>query len=299
MSTNSQRLPAFFVSHGAPTIAMGKEPTRTVQFFKSLGKQLLDNQSAIRALLVLSAHWESSSNRGLEITSGDDENPLIYGMLIMLVCMTPKLIPADFYGFPEELYHLQFKSKASSEVSREIAELLSGKHKIPVTQVSRGLDHGCWSPLRLMFPQGPPFPVIQLSLHKSLDYEYHIRLGVALRELRTRGIVLIGSGGSVHNLGEIHWDKPEGQAVLWAGKFATDIIQLATASSAPSNQLLTFVQSEDNSNNIKQAHPRAEHFMPLFVIAGCTIDGEERLKVIHDHIMYGTLGLTAFETENL
>jgi 4,5-DOPA dioxygenase extradiol len=194
------------------------------------------------------------------------------------------------------LYKLRFKSHGSPEWSQQIAELLTEKHQIPtVCTDKRGLDHGCWAPLRLMFPgdAGSPFPVIQLSLNNTLDYEFHLRLGKALRELRQQGLVIIGSGGLVHNLGAICWDKPEGDSLPWVSKFALNIIQL---SEQPGFDKLLLKFAQNHVAEIQQAHPRTEHFMPLFVTAGCVIDEEEHLKAVHDHTVYGTLRLTAFQT---
>eukprot|EP00158_Paraphelidium_tribonemae_P004685 Partr_v1_DN26910_c0_g1_i1_m7156 putative dioxygenase len=277
----SRTLPVFFLSHGPPTMALGTHPKASVKFLKSLGESVrkLHNQLHIKCLLVISAHWESSEELAISSSS------------------TPEQI-YDFYGFPQEMYSVKMEMCGSPELAQLIKQTLD-KHGIASRLDSkRGIDHGAWVPLVNMFGvEGPGIPVIQLSLNRNLNPQMHQAIGKALRELRQRDILIIGSGGAVHNLQEARFrmgqlvenDKVDG----WAREFDNKVKSIME-SGDPQTQLLDLMR--DNPKLVKQSHPRTEHFMPLFVMAGA-LDADEKAKQIHTEIVFGNLSMAAYKSE--
>ena len=134
----------------------------------------------LQAILIISAHWE---------------NP---GIVKVNSAARPSTIH-DFYGFPRELYSLEYPATGSPKLAAQVVSVLQ-KHGIPAELDSKhGLDHGAWVPLRWMLPHGD-IPVVQMSLRSDWDMRQHVELGLALRELRKEGVLVVGSGGAVHNL---------------------------------------------------------------------------------------------------
>lgn len=177
------RLPALFISHGAPTLALEPGPTRG--FLAQLGSGF----ERPRAILSISAHWETPA-------------PEISAVL------QPETIH-DFYGFPEALYAMRYPAPGAPELAARAVQLLAGSGIGAVT-AQRGLDHGAWVPLMLMYSQAD-IPVTQLSVQSVLGPEHHWRMGEALRPLRDEGVLIIASGSVTHNLREFgrhRYDSP-------------------------------------------------------------------------------------------
>ena len=162
-------LPALFVSHGAPTLAI--EPSAARDFLAALGHELERRIGRPTAILVFSAHWETS----VPTVGMAAEPPTIH----------------DFGGFPEELYRLRYPARGAVEAAREATKLLADAGIPAVTDASRGLDHGAWVPLRLMIPDAG-VPVSQVSLQAELGPRHAYRVGEALRPLRERGVLIVG-----------------------------------------------------------------------------------------------------------
>lgn len=185
--------PAVFVSHGAPVVALEDDDyTRALRDFGL-------RYPRPTAIVVMSAHWEA---RGpIRVNSGD-RPPLIY----------------DFSGFSDPLYRLDYKAPGSPDLAHVIASRLSRSGILNALEPARGWDHGLWIPLRLMYPEAEA-PVVELSLPIPRRPEDLLGVGEALARLRERGVLLMGSGGIVHNLARMRLHETDPPAEPWARAF--------------------------------------------------------------------------------
>lgn len=168
-------MPSLFLSHGAPTLPLTGTPART--FLKQLGGAL----ERPKAVLVASAHWETAQ----PTVNAVDWNETIH----------------DFYGFPRTLYDLRYTAPGCPPLAGRIADLLKEAGFDCAIDRQRGLDHGAWVPLLLMYPYAE-IPVLQLSIQPHLGPEQHLCMGQALASLRRESVLIIGSGSFTHNLFE-------------------------------------------------------------------------------------------------
>ncbi len=198
-SSEVVRMPALFVGHGSPM--NGIEDNIYTRGWSMLGESL----PRPTAILCISAHW------------------LTQGTLVHSA-KTPRTIH-DFWGFPKELYDLRYSCPGSPEYAKEVQELLPARHI--ESDSSWGIDHGTWIVLRRMFPLAD-IPVFQMSMDLSQSPAFHYQLGRELGALRKNGVLIIGSGNLVHNLGRIAWEegaKPYDWAIEFderAKNFLTD-----------------------------------------------------------------------------
>eukprot|EP01027_Heterolobosea_sp_BB2_P004488 GEZU01006873.1.p1 GENE.GEZU01006873.1~~GEZU01006873.1.p1 ORF type:complete len:265 (-),score=53.50 GEZU01006873.1:64-858(-) len=256
-------LPVFFISHGAPTMAIERD-SAAHKFFKTMAKQHV-GPTKPKAILVVSAHWEKS--KSFAVTTKTD---LVY----------------DFYGFPDEMYRLKYPAPPSPWLSDRVIEILNQAQLPCVADNSRGIDHGTWVPLLLMYPAAD-IPVVQLSLHASLDPALHLRVGKALAQLRKEGVLIVCSGGATHNLGDIGWGARE--PASWAKQFDEFVSQaLASPDQAARERALLGFRSLPTAH---RAHPREEHFTPIFVALGACRDKVEK---IHSSFLFN-LSLSSFK----
>ena len=254
------KLPALFVSHGAPTLIIS--PGEARDFLGNLGKQL----PRPRAVLAVSAHWES-----VEPT--------------VSLAQRPDTIH-DFHGFPRELYAMQYPAPGAPELAEQTAALLS-KAGLPVhTDERRGLDHGAWVPLELMYPEAD-IPVTQLSVQPQLDARHHYRVGAALRALRDDGVLVLASGSLTHNLRELDWSG-RSATPAWVSDFSNWVAQAAARSDA---DMLLRYRSE--APGAARNHPTEEHFLPFFVALGA---GSERTQAsrMHESTTFGVLAMDVY-----
>ena len=229
-----------FVSHGAPTLALDQERGRELRSWaESLDKP--------RAILVVSAHWEAQApTRGATQTM-----PLVY----------------DFSGFPDELYKITYEAPGAPDLADRVQGLLEPAFE---RDPSRGLDHGAWVPLLHMFPAAD-VPVLQLSLVRGMSPKKLFALGQKLAPLRNEGILVMGSGGSVHNLREIDM-SPAAATAYWANEFDAWIAN--TLAEGDTEGLLEY---RSRAPEAQRAHPTPEHINPLFVAAGAASAGEHAI----------------------
>lgn len=244
MTTNSERQPALFLPHGGgPCFFMdwtwGPADTwnATQRFLEGLAGTL---PAPPKAMVVVSGHWEDPA-----FTASAAAHPeLIF----------------DYSGFPEHTYRLAWPAPGDPELAAEVAELL-GKAGLPAaTSPSRGFDHGVFVPLKVVFPQAQ-IPVVTLSLVSSLDPALHLAAGRALAPLRDRGVLIVASGMSFHNLRG--YLKPE--TVERARAFDAWLTKAIESPAVERNALLTAWREAPFA---AYAHPREEHLMPLMVAAG-------------------------------
>ncbi len=253
--------PAIFVSHGAPTLAV--EDGAAHRFLKGLGEGL----GRPKAILVASAHWENDAPQLQSVA----EPETIY----------------DFFGFPKPLYEITYPAPGAPGLAERAADLLSAAGLAATLDPNRGLDHGAWVPLHLMYPEAD-VPVTQLSLQTALGPAHHLRLGEALQPLRDEGVLIIGSGGLTHNLGEFRNHGPGAAAPDWVADFA-DWMAQALAEDRRDDLLNYRSLAPHGVRN----HPSEEHFLPLFVALGAGGAGA-RAERLHASTTYGVLAMDAY-----
>lgn len=255
----SAALPGLFLSHGAPTLPLDRaHPTHV--FLRSLGAALPHP----RAILMVSAHWDTQ--------------------VPALTAVSRPATIHDFYGFPEELYALRYPAAGSIELVRETAALLQSSGIAAAEDPERGLDHGAWVPLMLMYPQAD-IPVVQLSLQTAAGAAHHWKLGEALAPLRASGVLLIGSGGATHNLREF-FRPVAGQDESYVPKFTAWLEDALTRGDRDS-----LVDYRRRAPEARRAHPTEEHFFPLLVAAGAG----GRAERIHAAMTGASLAMDAYK----
>ncbi|HEX8853337.1 MAG TPA: class III extradiol ring-cleavage dioxygenase, partial [Pyrinomonadaceae bacterium] len=230
---SGRRFPSLFVSHGAPTLAL--EENETVEFLKQLGAQL----GRPAAVLCVSAHWETR-------------------VPTVSAAARPETIH-DFGGFPAELYRMRYPAPGAPELAARVASLLAEAGIESQMSPDRGLDHGAWIPLKLMYPEAD-VPVTQLSVQPHAGAAEHFRLGRALAPLRDEGVLILATGSATHNLARL---GREGVAPLWAARFEEWLHQKVT--SGAHEELLDYRRLAPDA---QLAHPTDEHLLPLFVALG-------------------------------
>ena len=252
--------PSVFVSHGAPTLAV--ERNETVTFLKGLGAEL----GRPRAVLCVSAHW---GTRVLTVSAAG----------------RPETIH-DFGGFPAELYRLRYPAPGAPSLALRVASLLQAAGFGHQTAPARGLDHGAWIPLKLIYPEAD-IPVTQLSVQPHADAAAHFRLGRALAPLRREGVLILATGSATHNLSRLGRD---GDTPPWAEQFEDWLQQRINAGSY--EELLDYRRRAPHA---QLAHPTDEHLLPLFVAMGAAADAAAaRGETLHRGWTFGSLSMAAF-----
>jgi 4,5-DOPA dioxygenase extradiol len=254
-------LPAIFVSHGAPTLPLDPAPARA--FLKELGTQLPQP----RAILVVSAHWETDEPT-VNAVAG---NETIH----------------DFFGFPDALYRLRYEAPGSPELALRTRGLLEQAGYRVATDMARGLDHGAWVPLMLAFPQAE-IPVIQLSLQTPLGPAHHLKLGRALTALLAEDVLVMGSGSFTHNLrtmarGQLGAAEPE-----WSRAFSAWV-----HAALVEGRMEDLVRYRELAPAATTAHPTDEHFLPLFVALGAGGEAAD-VRRLHTSTTFGSLRMDAY-----
>ncbi len=251
---------SIFLSHGSPMIAV--ENNEYTRFLAELGASWTPE-----FIVIFSAHWESDD---LTISYTNETYETIY----------------DFYGFPDELYRVQYPARGSEQASARLEELFTASGIQVQRDTSRGLDHGSWSLLKHMYPQAN-IPVVQVSVNAYLSAEEQVKIGAALRELQHEDVLIIGSGASVHNLRTLKWGQKT--AETWALQFDDWLID--KVESKKMNDLFAY---QDLAPHASLAVPRAEHFVPLLIALGSS-NPDSKAKVLHRSYDVGTLSYLCFE----
>jgi 4,5-DOPA dioxygenase extradiol len=260
--TSSTILPSLFVSHGAPTLPLEEVPARA--FLTGLGASL----ERPRAVLCVSAHWETAAP-----AVGAAAHPATVH---------------DFSGFPETLYRMQYPAPGAPELAQRAAALLKEAGIACAQDPGQGLDHGAWVPLMLMYPAAD-IPVVQLSVQPGRDGAHHLALGRALAPLRQDGVLVMGSGGAVHNLRRLDWGRTGAGPAAWAVEFDDWLEQALAAGCAAEVADFRLMAPQ-----AALAQPTDEHFLPLIVALGAAGEGA-RGRRLHHSYTYGSLSMAAFE----
>lgn len=257
--------PALFVPHGAPTFALRPG---------AAGAALAEAAAALplpRAIVIVSAHWDTA----LPTVGFAEKLETIH----------------DFWGFPEALYTLRYPATGCPEASREVVAALEQAGLPVATDASRGLDHGAWVPLRLMFPDAD-VPVIPLSVQSRGSTEQAYRLGCALAPLAAKGFLIIGSGSITHNLRDfqVAWNNG-GQTPPYVRQFADWVAGRVAAHDV--DALLDYRRQAPGS---VQAHPSEEHLLPFHVALGAAGDNP-RARRFHAGIDDYVIAMDAYAFE--
>lgn len=261
LPTLSKAMPALFVGHGSPMNAI------ETNIFSQKWKQLGETLPTPIAILCISAHWETY---GTKITAMD----------------APKTIH-DFGGFPPDLFAVQYPVPGSPTLASVTQELIK-PNPIDLDH-SWGLDHGCWSVIRCMYPKAN-IPVLQLSLDRNKSAQQHLDLAKELIPLRKKGVMIVGSGNIVHNLGRVAWDR------MNEPNFGFDWAEEARA--AMKNKI-----SNGDSNALANPYqfgkawelsiPTPEHYLPLLYTLGTQLPNETP-AYFNDQCVLGSLAMTSF-----
>jgi 4,5-DOPA dioxygenase extradiol len=262
----AEKMPALFIGHGSPlNIILDNSYTRSLA---ALGKAL----PRPKAILVISAHW---------LTNGT-----------LVTCMDrPKTI-YDFYGFPDELYGMRYPSPGAPDEARQVTKL--ARRANVACSLGWGLDHASWAVLRHLYPEAD-VPVFEMSLDYTYNewhpkpLQYHFELATELAELRRRGVLIIGSGNIVHNLGMLDFGNIDAPTFDWAEEFDEKV--KANLISGNHDALMHF---QDMGPAALLAVPTLDHYLPMIYTVALREKGEP-LTFIHEGFQYGSISMRCFQ----
>ncbi|WP_308634994.1 DODA-type extradiol aromatic ring-opening family dioxygenase [Paenibacillus silvisoli] len=254
-------MPSYFFAHGAPSLVLERHA------YTDFLKQFAADTPKPKAIVLFSAHWEDSVQAVSDVKTYDT----IY----------------DFSGFQDELYTLTYPAHGDRGLSERVQALFA-KHGIPSkSNETRGLDHGAWAVLKLLYPDAD-IPVIALSVNRYLTNEQQYNIGKALAELREQDVMIIGSGGTVHNLRRLNWhagDKADEWAVAFDQWLQEKLEQWDTAA---------LFDYEQQAPYARESVPTNEHFIPLLLAMGAG-DETRQAKLLHRSYQMGSLSLSCWQ----
>lgn len=262
--TPTEKMPVLFLGHGSPMNAI--EENEFVTGFRNIGKGI----SKPTAILVISAHWET---RGTFVTAMDK----------------PRTIH-DFGGFPQALFDVEYPAPGSPELANETKSIIK-KTQVGLDE-KWGLDHGAWSVVKHLYPNAD-VPVIQMSIDYTQGAQYHYELARELASLRKKGVLIVGSGNMVHNLGMVAWDKlnTDSYGYDWAieanekmKKFIMD----------DNHQPLINFKSQGKAFDL--AIPSPEHYLPL-IYSLALKESSEKITIFNDKAVAGSLTMTSLKID--
>ena len=226
-------MPALYIGHGAPMILDDLLWTSELRAISAAIERP-------KAILIVSAHWESEP---ITLSNPSANAPLVY----------------DFSGFDRKFYEMTYNSPDATEISQLVASMMPDTE--PVQQSTRGLDHGAWVPLRVMYPDAD-IPVVQMSMPTS-DPAKLLELGKRLQPLRDQGVLIIGSGFMTHGLQYLRNWSSDAIAPTWSSEF-----DAWAANALEAGDVDTLSNFRELAPGMPYAHPTVEHFTPLFITLG-------------------------------
>lgn len=257
----SLRMPALFLGHGSPMNALEDTPCR--REWQSLAARM----PRPAAILVISAHWQT---QGIAVTGAEH----------------PETIH-DFYGFPAALHQMTYPAPGSPALARRVQQLLL-PHDVHIDPV-RGLDHGTWAVLAPMYPDAS-IPVVQLSLPVGKQGAWHYALAQQLLPLRDEGVLIVGSGDVVHNLGLFNFSMAE--PYPWAALFQAEVNRHIL--SGDHEALLNPLQLGPAA---RLAIPSEEHYLPLLYVLG--VKGQGEPVTLFNDVVMASLSMTSVRVGQL
>ncbi len=246
------KMPALYIGHGAPMLL--DDALWTSQLKEVAGR--IEKPSAI---LIVSAHWESAP---ITLSNPTANTPLVY----------------DFSGFDRKFYEMTYNSPDATALAAKVAALMPKTESI--AQSNRGLDHGAWVPLRVMYP-GADIPVLQMSMPTS-DPGKLMEIGKRLQPLRDEGVLIIGSGFMTHGLRYLRDWSPNAAAPGWSSEFDT-----WAAEALSRGDVDALASYKDLAPGVNYAHPTVEHFTPLFISLGAATDTSAAPETLIDGYFMG------------
>ncbi|WDL98318.1 dioxygenase family protein [Alicyclobacillus sp. ALC3] len=255
-------IPSLFIAHGAPMLAI--EDNEYTRFLSQLGKSMPRPQ----AIVIFSAHWEA----GVQKISAVKEYETIY----------------DFGGFPDALYQIRYPAPGNRKLAGEIEQVFSANGIVFDVDSSRGLDHGAWVVLRLLYPDAD-VPVVSMSVNPNLPPASQYKIGQCLSDLRKQDVLIVGSGGTVHNLRALDWQSQ--QPVAWAAEFDDWL-----GTHLQHWNLDSLFAYETLAPNARLAVPPygKEHFAPLLYAMGAA-DDTRFATLLHQSYQYGSLSQSVWQ----
>lgn len=257
---NTNKMPALFIGHGSPMNAIEEN-----EFVKGF-RDSITNISKPKVILCVSAHWET---KGTYVTN----------------TAKPQTIH-DFGGFPQALFDVQYPAPGSPSTAKEIKELIT-KTEVGLDE-KWGLDHGAWSVIKHLYPNAD-VPVLQLSIDYTQPAQYHYDLAKQLSSLRNKGVLIVGSGNMVHNLGKVAWDKmnADNYAYDWALEASTKMKNWITTGNH--KELINF---KNQGKAFDLAIPTPEHYLPLLYTLALK-ENNESVQLFNDKAVAGSLTMTS------
>ena len=257
--------PALFIGHGSPSVAL--EDTQVTRAWRAMALSL----PRPRAILAISAHWFT---QGTAVTA----------------MARPKTIH-DFGGFPPEMYQIQYPAPGDPDLALRVAQLLAPT-PVHLDVGEWGLDHGTWTVLMKAYPDAD-VPVVQLSIDRTKPPAFHFEMGRKLARLRDEGVMILGTGNVVHNLGVMDWQARYGPAHPWATRFH-DFIRSAIETDRPE----AVVGYEALGQDAHLAQPNPDHYYPLLYVLGARRPSD-RVSIGPEHIEYKSISMLSavFESE--
>ncbi|WP_437558300.1 dioxygenase family protein [Acidithiobacillus sulfuriphilus] len=253
------RLPVLYISHGAPTFAL--HPGRVGSLLHDLGKRL----PRPRAILIISPHWMTN--------------------VLRIGCNPRPITIHDFSGFPNALYRLSYPAIGSPEVAHEISDYLQEKGLFPEPDFLRGLDHGVWAPLLLLFPEAD-IPVIPISLPANWQSNNVKALGEVLRPLADEGVLIIGSGSLTHNLADFR-SNASADDLAYVSRFSSWVRDEVSRGD------LDGLMRWETHSDAKRAHPTPEHFLPL-IFSASAAHHPWKVEILEGGVDYGMLAMDSY-----
>jgi len=257
---STTKMPVLFIGHGSPMNAI--EENEFVEGFRNIGKSIPKPE----AILCVSAHWET---RGTFVTAMEK----------------PKTIH-DFGGFPKALYEVQYPAPGSPGLANEIKSLIKATNV--ELDYKWGLDHGAWSVIKHLYPDAS-VPVIEMSLDYYQTPQYHYDLMKELMPLRKMGVLVIGSGNMVHNLGLVAWDKfnADNYAFDWAIEASEKMKKYIL--NGDHDKLINY---RSHGRAFELAIPTPEHYLPLLYVLALKEENED-VQLFNDKAVAGSLTMTS------
>ena len=245
-------LPALYIGHGAPMLL--DDALWTSQL-----SQIASGIEKPKAILIVSAHWESAP---ITLSNPLAGTPLVY----------------DFSGFDQKFYQMTYQSPDAQELAKKVVALMPDTE--PVAMTNRGLDHGAWVPLKVMYPDAD-IPVLQMSM-PTQDPGRLLEIGRRLQPLRDEGVLIIGSGFMTHGLQFLRDWSIDAVAPTWSSEF--DAWASEALAKGDVDSLANF---KELAPGMPYAHPTVEHFIPLFITLGASASADKAPDTLIDGYFMG------------